>query len=55
MESDIERSEYIIIGFENNKVNEQTHDASTFDIMDVTECYFKIGSEFYSEDRMNIN
>ena len=38
-----------------NNVNEQTHDASTFDIMNVTECYFKIGSEFYPEDRMNIN
>ena len=23
--------------------------------MNVTECYFKIGSEFYPEDRMNIN
>ena len=40
--------------FGNNNVNEQTHDASTFDIMNVTKCYFKIGSEFYPEDRMNI-
>ena len=39
----------------NNNGNEQTHDASTFDIMNVTECYCKIGSEFYPEDRMNIN
>ena len=23
--------------------------------MNVTECYCKMGSEFYSEDRMNIN
>ena len=30
-------------------------DASTFDIMNVTECYCKIGSEFYPKDRMNIN
>ena len=36
-------------------VNEQTHDASTFDIMNVTECFSKIGSEFYPEDRMNFN
>ena len=55
MESGMERPQYIIVGFENNNVNEQTHDASTFDVMDVTECYCKIGSEFYPEDRMNIN
>ena len=50
----MENPQYIIIGFENNNVNEQTHDASTFDIMNVTECYCKIDSEFYPEDRMNI-
>ena len=54
MESGMERPQYIIIGFENNNVNEQTNDASAFNIMDVTECYCKIGSEFYPEDRMNI-
>ena len=51
----MERPQYIKVGFENNNVNEKTHDASTFDIMNVTECYCKIGSEFYPEDRMNIN
>ena len=55
MESGIERPQYIIIGFENNNVNEQTHDASTFRTMNVTECYCKIGSEFYPEDGMNVN
>ena len=55
MESVIERPQYIEIVFENNNVNEQTHDASTFDIMNVTECFCRIGSECYSEDRMNIN
>ena len=55
MESGMERPQYKIVGFENNNVNEQTHDASIFDIMNVTECYCKIGSEFYPEDRMNIN
>ena len=55
MESGMERPQYIIVGFEHNNVNEQTHDASTFDVMNVTECYCKIGSEFYPEDRMNIN
>ena len=55
MESGMERSQYIIVGFENNNVNEQTHDASTFDVMNVTECYGKIDNEFYPEDRMNIN
>ena len=54
-ESGMERPKYIIVGFQNNNVNEQTHDASTFDIMNVNECYCKIGSEFYPEDRMNIN
>ena len=51
----MERPQYIIVGFENNNVNEQTHDASTFDKMNVTECYCKIGSEFYPGDRMKIN
>ena len=55
MERGMERPQYIIVGFENNNVNEKTHDASTFHIMNVTECYCKIGSEFYPEDRMNIN
>ena len=55
MESGMERPQYIIVCFENNNVNEQTHDASTFDIMNVTECFCKIGTEFYPEDRMNIN
>ena len=54
MESGMERAQYILVGFENNNVNEQTHDASKFDIMNVTECYCKIGSEFYLEDRMDI-
>ena len=50
----METPQYIIVGFENNNVNEQTHDAITFDVTNVTECYCKIGSEFYPEDRMNI-
>ena len=54
-ENEMERTQYIIIGFETNNFNEQTHDASTFHIMNVTECYCKIGSEFYPEDRININ
>ena len=54
IESGMERPQYLIIGFQNNNANEQTHDASTFHIMNVTECYCKIGSEFYPEDRMNI-
>ena len=50
----MERPQYIIVGFENNNVSEQTDDASKFDIMNVTECFCKIGSEFYPEDGMNI-
>ena len=49
----MERPQYITTGFENNNFNEQTHDASTFDIMNDTECYSKIGSEFHPEVRMN--
>ena len=55
MESGMEIPQYITIGFKKNNVNVQTHDASTFDIMNVTECYCKIVSEFYPEDRLNIN
>ena len=55
VESGMEKPLYIIVGFENNNVNGQTYDASTFDVMNVTECYFTIGSAFYPEDRMNIN
>ena len=55
MKSGMERPQYIIIGFENKNVNEQTHDASIFGIMYVTDCYRKSGSEFYPKDRMNIN
>ena len=51
----MERPQYKIVDFENHNVNEQTHDASTFHIMNVTECYCKIGSEFYPKDRMSIN
>ena len=55
MKRGMERQQYKIIGFENNNVNEQTHDVSTFDKLNVAECYCKISSEFYPEDRMNIN
>ena len=51
----MDRAQYIIIGLEKNNVNEQTHVANTFDIMNVTECSFKIGGEFYTEDRRNNN
>ena len=54
MESGMKRLHYIIVGFEKYIVYEQTHDASTFDFMTVTEYYCKIGREFYPEDRMHI-
>ena len=54
-ERGMEKPQYIIIGFENNHVNEQILDASAFDITYVTEGYCKIGSEFYAEDTMNNN
>ena len=55
MESGMGRSQYIVIGFEKNNDNEKTHDASTFDINKVTECYCKIGSEIHPEDKMKNN
>ena len=55
MKIGMESPQNIIVGFENNNVIEQTHDESTFDIMNVTECYCKIRSEFYPEDGMNTN
>ena len=54
MESGIERPQYIMIGFEKNNVDEQTHDASIFNELNDTEWFCKVGSEFYPEDRMNI-
>ena len=51
MEDGMERPQCIIIGFENNNVNEQTHDASTFNMMNVTDCFCKNGSEFFPDDR----
>ena len=51
----MERPQYKKVGIENHNDNEQTHDACTFIIMNVTECYCKIGSEFYPEDRLKIN
>ena len=41
--------QYIINRFEDNNVIEQINDASIFNIMDATEQYCKIGSEFYPE------
>ena len=55
MESGMQRPQYIIICFENNNVNEQAHDASKFDLMNITEFYCKNGSDFYPEDKMNNN
>ena len=51
MESGMERPQCIKIGFEINNVNEQTHDASTFNMMNVTDCFCKNGSEFFPDDR----
>ena len=55
MESGKKRPQWSVTDFENINVNEQTHDASTFDKMNVTECYCKIGREYYPEDRMIFN
>ena len=55
MPSDIQIPNYIADAFENNNANEQITDASVFNIMDASECYCKIGSGFYPEDRINIS
>ena len=54
MESGMEKQQYIIVSFEKNNINEQTDDASTCDIMKVTERYCRIGGKFYSEVRILI-
>ena len=46
MESGMERPQYILVCFEKNNVDEQTHDASIFDVIHVTECYCKIVCDF---------
>ena len=51
----MERPQKIKIGFEKINVNEQTHNESTFHIMNVSVLYCKTGGQFYPEDRMNIN
>ena len=55
VESGIERLQKLIVGFENNNVYEQFHDASIFDILMLLKVIVNIGSEFYPEDRLNIN
>ena len=40
---------------ENNNLNEQAHDEINFDLINVTEFYCNVGSEFYPEDRVNNN
>ena len=54
-ESGIEIFQHIIIGFENNNVNEQTQKATIFNVMDVTKCYCKIGNDIYPEENMKLN
>ena len=39
----MERPPYIKVCFENDTVNEQTHDASILNAIDVKECHCKIG------------
>ena len=45
MESGMERPQYIIICYIKNNVIDQTHDESTFDKLNVTVCYCRIGNE----------
>ena len=44
-----------IVTFENNNVIDQTNDSSILNEILATECFCKIGSVTYPEDRMNIN
>ena len=55
VENGFDEPQYIIVSFEDIYINEQTNDGSIFNEMDVTECFCKIGSVTYPEDRMNIN
>ena len=54
VDSGFEIPQYVIVTFENNNVNDQANDSSKFIEMDVTECYCKIGSVTYPDDRMTI-
>ena len=49
-----DRNLYLLV-LKKNNVIEQSHDAIVFNKMNVTECYCKIGSEFYLKDRRNIS
>ena len=46
MESGMERPQYIIVGFEKNNVNEQTHDASTFHMMKLMNVIVRLVASF---------
>ena len=48
----IERPQKLIIRFEIKNFNEQTYDASIFDVINVAECYCNIGLKFYPEQRI---
>ena len=55
IENDFEIPQYIIVSFENNNVNTKTTDASIFNEMDKTECFCKIGSVAYPDNRLTNN
>ena len=52
MERGMEQPQRKIDGCKNNNVKEETHVAAIFGMMKITECYSKIGSEFYPDDSL---
>ena len=55
VESAFEVPQYATVTFKIKNVNGQTNDGSIFSDIDATECYCKIGSINYPDDRMNTN
>ena len=52
VESGMERPQKRIIRYKINDINEQTYDASIFDVMNFAEWYCNMGSKFYPEQRI---
>ena len=46
------RPQYVLVCFDNNKIIEKSHDASSFKVMDLNECYFWNKSESHLKDWM---
>ena len=53
--NDFEMPQYVIETYEINNFSEQTNDSGIFNEMDVIECFCKVGSVPYLDDKMTNN